>query len=231
MADIRLLVVEDEPAMATVIVEGLSATGYHVESVTTGRAAIDAIATSSPSVVVLDLGLPDADGIDVCRTIRMWSEVPIVVLTADGAEDRKVDALEGGADDYVTKPFSMRELRARVGVAVRHQRRRGVDQPTLTVGDVVIDVPNHNVTVAGGRVSLTPTEFAILALLARNAGRVLTHRTILAEVWGPEAEGHVEYLRVYLRAIRNKLGDDPARPRIATEPGVGYRMVDRSLTD
>ena len=218
--------VEDEFAMATVITEGLLARGYDVHTVTAGADAI-AFATDSPlSAVILDLGLPDMDGLEVCRRIRSWSDVPIIVVTADGAEDRKIAALDGGADDYVTKPFSMRELLARVGVALRHQARRGPDEALLSVGDLVVDVAHHVVTVAGEPVDLTPKQFELLTLLARHPGRVLTHGLILSEVWGPEGAGHVEYLRVYARALRQKLHEDPARPRLITEPGVGYRLVD-----
>jgi two-component system KDP operon response regulator KdpE len=225
---VDLLVVEDEPAMATVITEAFVARGYGVRTVSSGAAAIASAAEQPPAVVVLDLGLPDMDGLDVCRRIRAWSEVPIIVLTADGAEDRKIAALDIGADDYVTKPFSMRELLARVRVALRHQTGRGPDESVLTVGDLVLDVAHHVVTVAGVPVDLTPRQFDMLAVLARYPGRVLTHRLILAEVWGPEGAGHVEYLRVYARSLRQKLGEDPERPRLITEPGVGYRLVDRS---
>jgi two-component system KDP operon response regulator KdpE len=225
---VDLLVVEDEPAMATVITEAFVARGYRVQTVSSGAAAIASAADRPPAVVVLDLGLPDMDGLDVCRRIRAWSEVPIIVLTADGAEDRKIAALDIGADDYVTKPFSMRELLARVRVALRHQTGRGPDESVLTVGDLVLDVAHHLVTVAGAPVDLTPRQFDMLAVLARYPGRVLTHRLILAEVWGPEGAGHVEYLRVYARSLRQKLAEDPERPRLITEPGVGYRLVDRS---
>jgi two-component system, OmpR family, KDP operon response regulator KdpE len=221
----EVLVVEDEPAMATVIASGLSAHDYVVHSVATGREAIKVLADAPPTVVVLDLGLPDVDGLEICQLVRKWSQVPIIVVTADGAEDRRVTALELGADDYITKPFSMRELVARVGVAVRHQRLRAPETAGFTVGDLVVNVAYHRVTIGGRVVDLSPKEFDLLAALARNAGRVLTHRTLLAEVWGPEGEGHVEYLRVYARQIRQKLGADPARPRLITESGVGYRLV------
>jgi len=224
-----VLVVEDDQAMATVLVAGLEARGYRVRAAATGGDAVRLVAEEAPTVVVLDLGLPDVDGVDVCRQIRSRSAVPIIVLTADGAEDRKVAALDLGADDYVTKPFSMRELQARVRVALRHAAaRRAADGSVLTVGDVVVDVAHHWATVGGRRVDFTPKEFGFLAALARHPGRVLTHRAILAEVWGPDGGGHVEYLRVYARAIRRKLGEDPDHPRVVTEPGVGYRLVDRT---
>lgn len=227
MAEGQLLVVEDEFAMATVITEGLAARGFDVHTVSSGTDAIAAAADSVPAVVILDLGLPDMDGLEVCRRIRSWSEVPIIVLTADGAEDRKIAALDGGADDYVTKPFSMGELLARVGVALRHHARRGPDDAVLVVGDLIVDVAHHVVTLSGEPVELTPKQFDLLALLARHPGSVLTHGFILGEVWGPDGAGHVEYLRVYARALRQKLQEDPARPRLITEPGVGYRLVNR----
>jgi two-component system KDP operon response regulator KdpE len=224
---VDLLVVEDDPAMATVISAGLAARGYEVKVVTTGAEALKAADDGQHALVLLDLGLPDADGIEVCRRIRRQSNVPIIVLTADGAEDRKVAALDQGADDYVTKPFSMRELLARVRVALRHHRSSAPDAEVLVVGDVVVDLAHHWVTVAGELITLTRKEFDLLALFARHPGRVLTHGTILSEVWGPDGADHVEYLRVYARALRRKLGDDPARPRLLTEPGVGYRLIDQ----
>jgi two-component system KDP operon response regulator KdpE len=223
------LVVDDEPAILRALRAGLEARGYRVRTETSGQGAIDATAVDDPDVVVLDLGLPDIDGIAVCRRIRGWSDVPIVVLSADGSDSRKVEALDEGADDYVTKPFSMAELLARVRVALRHRPSPGstaVDQAVVEVGDLRIDVARHEVAVGGRRVDLTPKEFAFLLLLARWPGRVLTHGTILAEVWGPGYGTETQYLRVYASQLRKKLDDDPARPRLVTEPGVGYRLVD-----
>jgi two-component system KDP operon response regulator KdpE len=199
--------------------------------VVTGQGAIDAVALDPPDAVVLDLGLPDIDGVDVCRRIRQWSTVPIVVLSAEGSEQRKVLALDEGADDYVTKPFSMAELLARIRVALRHRASAApgagpVDEAVLRVGDVHLDLGRHEVTAAGRPVDLTPKEFDFLALLARWPGRVLTHRAILQEVWGPEYGTETQYLRVYASQLRKKLDDDPERPRLVTEPGVGYRLVD-----
>jgi two-component system KDP operon response regulator KdpE len=223
-----ILVVEDDRSMARVVVAALKARGYDVSAVTTGSAALHRIEHHSPAVVLLDLGLPDLDGVDVCRQLRRWSTVPIIVITAEGSDERKVMALDEGADDYVTKPFSMPELLARVRVALRHRRAAGmVDDNVLEVGDIRVDLPRHFVTVGGEPVDLTPKEFAFLALLARHAGKVLTHRNILGEVWGPSAVGETQYLRVYANQIRKKLGEDAARPRLVTEPGVGYRLVDR----
>lgn len=225
-----ILVIEDTPGIGRALRAALEARGYDVVVALTGQSGIDAAAVTDPSAVILDLGLPDMDGADVCRRIRSWSDVPIIVLTVDDAEHRKVETLDVGADDYVVKPFSTPELLARLRVALR-RRRTGDGEPAdpiLEVGDMTVDVPHHRVEVAGRRVDLTPKEFAFLALLARHPGRVLTHRTILQEVWGPEYGSETQYLRVYASQIRKKLGDDPASPRLVTEPGVGYRLVDRT---
>ena len=229
MAERPILVVDDEPAIVRALGAALRARGYEVIAATTGQAAIDACATEDPIAVVLDLGLPDLDGIDVCRRIRQWSDVPIIVLTAEGAEDRKIAALDDGADDYVTKPYSTPELLARLRVALRHHPAGGAasEAPSrYVVGDLTVDVAHHRVEVAGEAVALTPKEFAFLALLARHPARVLTHRAILHEVWGPEYDRETQYLRVYASQLRKKLADDPARPRLVTEPGVGYRLID-----
>ena len=230
----KVLVVDDEPAILRAVGAALKARDYTVVPVTTGQAAIDSVALETPDVVVLDLGLPDVDGLEVCRRVRQWSDVPIVVLSAEGADDRKVQALDLGADDYVTKPFSMPELLARIRVALRHRApsgEHGDEQAVLRVGDLVIDVAHHEVTVAGRKVELTPKEFGFLALLARFPGRVLTHRAILQEVWGPEYGSETQYLRVYASQLRKKLGDDPSQPRLITEPGVGYRLIDPTEPD
>jgi len=238
-APTTVLVVDDEPAILRAVRAGLEARGYRVRTATTGQAAIDTTALEAPDLVVLDLGLPDIDGVDVCRRIRGWSDVPIVVLSADGSDRRKVVALDEGADDYVTKPFSMAELLARIRVALRHRRAgadRGpggapLDESVLEVGDLRVDMGRHNVTVGGRRVDLTPKEFAFLALLARWPGRVLTHGAILAAVWGPGYGTETQYLRVYASQLRKKLEDDASRPRLITEPGVGYRLVDPSTPE
>lgn len=224
-----ILVIEDTPAIGRALRAALEARGYEVVVALTGESGIDAAALNDPAAIILDLGLPDMDGVDVCRRIRGWSDVPIIVLTVDDTEHRKVETLDIGADDYVIKPFSTPELLARLRVALRHRRTTDGEpaDPVLDVGDVVVDVPHHQVTVGGEPVDLTPKEFAFLALLARYPGRVLTHRAILQEVWGPEYGSETQYLRVYASQIRKKLGDDPAAPRLVTEPGVGYRLVDR----
>src|SRR5436305_939984 len=177
---------------------------------------------------MVELRVPDPDGIEVCRRVREWSDVPIVVLSAEGSEERKVLALDQGADDYVTKPFSTAELLARIRVALRHRKHVASpeDDAVLRVGDIEVDLARHVVDVGGRKGDLTPKEFAFLALLARWPGRVLTHRTILQEVWGPEYGSESQYLRVYASQLRKKLEDDPVHPRLVTEPGVGYRLVD-----
>jgi two-component system KDP operon response regulator KdpE len=224
----KIVVIEDTLAIARALRAALTARGYDAVVAPTGHEGIDATALNDPAAVILDLGLPDIDGVEVCRRIRSWSDVPIIVLTADDSEHRKVEALDDGADDYVTKPFSTPELLARLRVVLR--RRRGADalpsDPVLDVGGLVVDIAHHRVEVDGQRVELTPKEFAFVALLARHPGRVLTHRAILQEVWGPEYGSETQYLRVYASQIRKKIGDDPARPRLITEPGVGYRLVD-----
>ena len=229
MADRPVLAVDDEPAILRALTVALRARGYDVVTATNGQQALDRCATDDPTAVILDLGLPDIDGLDVCRRIREWSDVPIIVLTAEGADERKVAALDGGADDYVTKPYSTPELLARLRVALRHQARRDsgdATDPRYVVGDLVIDVAHHRVELRGEPVALTPKEFAFLALLARHPARVLTHGAILQQVWGPEYGRETQYLRVYVSQLRKKLRDDPARPRLVTEPGVGYRLVD-----
>lgn len=223
-----VLVVDDEPAITRALAAALHARGYRVITAATGAEGLSRVATDGPTVVVLDLGLPDVDGLEVCRRIRAWSEVPIIVLTAEGADDRKVEALDEGADDYVTKPFSMPELLARVRVAVRHRRPAGLahDEGVLEVGDIRVDLSSRLVTAGNRPVDLTPKEFGFLAVLARHPGRVLTHRMILEEVWGPGYGTESQYLRVYASQLRKKIDDDPMSPRLLTEPGVGYRLVD-----
>jgi two-component system KDP operon response regulator KdpE len=223
-----VLVVDDEAAIERALTAALEARGYRVLATTTGVDALDSDASESASIVILDLGLPDMDGIDVCRRIRQWSQVPIIVLTAEGADDRKVTALDEGADDYVTKPFSVPELLARVRVALRHRHNAGarLDESVFVVGDVRIDVARREVTVDDRAIDLTPKEFGFLAALARYPGRVISHRMILEEVWGRGYGTETQYLRVYASQLRKKLNEDPTRPRLITEPGVGYRLVD-----
>jgi two-component system KDP operon response regulator KdpE len=227
-----VLVVDDEAPIIRALTAALTARSYRTVVARDGGQALDRAAVDDPAAVILDLGLPDIDGIEVLRRLRQWSDVPVIVLTAEGADDRKVRALDDGADDYVTKPFSTPELLARLRVALRHHRpavgeAADPEPAVLEVGDVVVDLPHHTVSVDGRRLDLTPKEFGFLAYLARHPGKVLTHRMILQAVWGPEYGTESEYLRVYASQLRKKLAEDPARPRLVTEPGVGYRLVDR----
>jgi two-component system KDP operon response regulator KdpE len=226
----RVLIVDEDPSIAKALRAGLEARGYECTTSDTCKGAIEKIASHPFDVVLLDLGLPDDAGETVVRRVRQWSDVPIIVLTADGHEQRKVVALDEGADDYITKPFSMPELLARVRVSLRHKSARlgGSDEAVLRVGDVTIDIPDHRCEVNGEEVDLTPKEFAIVALLARWPGRVVTHRMLLHEVWGPEYVNETQYLRTYATNIRKKLKCDPAHPRLVAEPGVGYRLLDLS---
>jgi two-component system KDP operon response regulator KdpE len=221
-------VVEDEPAVAEVVATALRARGYEVAVAVTGRDALEQVSLHEPDVVLLDLWLPDVDGIEVCRRLRRWFRNPILVVTADGDEDRKVTALDAGADDYLTKPFSMRELLARLRVALRHRQVLAETHgpSPLHVGDLVVDPHGHIATVGGMPLKLARKEFALLALLARNRGRVLTHEALLSRVWGTSDLTRSERLRVQVTQLRKKLGEGPQRPRIINEAGVGYRMVE-----
>jgi two-component system KDP operon response regulator KdpE len=231
--DRHILVVDDEAVIIRALSAALNARGHRVAVATSGAEALREVATREPAVVILDLGLPDIDGVEVCRQIRRHSNTPIIVLTAEGAESRKVEALDEGANDYVTKPFSTPELLARVRVALRHGAPVSGDAVApatgnLVVGELEVDLAHHRVTFKGAPVELTPKEFLYLAALARHPGRVITHRMLLTEVWGPEYSDELQYLRVYANHLRKKLGDDPAQPYLVTEPGVGYRLVDPS---
>jgi two-component system KDP operon response regulator KdpE len=219
------LVVDDDPALLRALRIGLSARGYDVIVASTGEAGLTQAALKSPDVIILDLGLPDLDGIDVCRRIRQRSDVPIIVLSAAGSEERKVAALDMGADDYVTKPFGMAELEARLRVALRHARTTREDEPSeLDLGSLRIDLVHHEAFVDDKEVDLTGREFDLLAFLARHAGKICTHRMILKEVWGPAYGSESHYLRVYIHRLRRKLGDESGQ-LIRTDPGVGYRLV------
>ena len=220
-----VLVVDDEPQILRALQASLRGAGYDVVTAATAAEAISTAAMRKPDAVVLDLVLPDGSGIDVCRELRGWSDVPVLILSAVGEEAAKVAALDAGADDYVTKPFGVEELLARLRAALRRTGPTG--DPVLRVGDVEVDLEQHAVTVAGRPVQLTPTEFRMLALLARNPGRLLTHRAILREVWGPAYGDEAHYLHVYVSQLRRKIEPDPARPRtLLTELGAGYRLVD-----
>ncbi|KQY58665.1 two-component system response regulator [Aeromicrobium sp. Root495] len=218
-----VLVVDDDAAIRRTLGITLRARGYEVEPVADGRSALQSLAEQEPDVVVLDLGLPDLDGIEVLRRIRATSSVPVVVLSARQESDDKVEALDLGADDYVTKPFGMEELLARLRAAMR---RAGAPVETVRAGDLVIDVDDRTVTRAGEAVHLTPTEWRLLEVLVRADGRLVRQATLLHDVWGPEYERETHYLRVYLAQLRRKLEADASRPEhLLTDPGLGYRFV------
>lgn len=225
-----VLVVEDEPPMQRFLQASLGSHGYRVLGAATAAQAIQLATANNPDLLLLDLGLPDADGIDLTRQIRGWSDVPIIVLSARGREDDKVAALDAGADDYLTKPFGTRELLARIRVALRHVEHRGAanEPPVLGLAaGVRIDLARREVTRDGVPIHLTPTEYKLLVFLAHHAGRVLTHRQILKEVWGAAYVAQSHYVRVHVAELRKKIELDPARPKlIETEPGVGYRLRD-----
>jgi two-component system, OmpR family, KDP operon response regulator KdpE len=222
----RVLVVDDEPQIVRGLKIILRDAGYTVESAETKAQALALLASRPPDALVLDLVLPDGQGVEVCREVRLWSRLPILVLSAVGDEREKVRALDAGADDYVTKPFGTDELLARLRAVLR----RSADQSggsELSIGDLVIDVPDRRVVRGGQEVHLTPIEFDLVRVLAQHGGRLVTHRQLLQEVWGPEYGQETHYLRVHVAHIRAKLEVDPSRPQyLITEPGVGYRLRD-----
>jgi two-component system, OmpR family, KDP operon response regulator KdpE len=223
----QILVIDDDPGLLSVCRVGLEAFGHVVRTAETGREGLAQAAIRAPDVIVLDLGLPDLDGLEVCKRIRTWSDVPVVVLSADGSEDRKVDALDHGADDYMTKPFGMRELNARVQLAVRHHRSTGEDgePPTcLDVGPLHLDLAHYEATYDGRSLDLAPKELEFLVYLARNAGKVCTRKMILEHVWGPGYGRELQYLKVYAYRIRRKLGDEKGQ-FLQSDASVGYRLA------
>src|SRR5580700_8620931 len=222
----KVLVVDDDPSLLKALRIGLTARGDEVLTAHSGAEAVNHVALGRPDLVILDLGLPDVDGLEVCRRIREFSDVPIVVLSAYGDERRKVEALDSGADDFVTKPFGMAELEARLRVALRHAAARNHDtQGTeLTVGDLQVDLVHRMATRAEQPVNLTGKEFDLLAYLARHAGKVCTHHMILKEVWGPGYGAESNYVRVYTHRLRKKMGDEEGR-LLKTVPGVGYQLI------
>lgn len=221
---IPLLVVDDEPPIRRLLRTSLSVQGYQILEAGSARAALDVVAREKPEVMLLDLGLPDQDGLEVIRQLRAaGSKVAIIVLSSRGEEAVKVDALDLGADDYVTKPFGMAELVARIRAALRHRVQRQGAEPLFSHGDLSVDLARRRVTVRGAEVKLSNKEWDILRLLVLHAGQVLTHRMIMQEVWGPNVD--VQYLRIYVRQLRHKLEEQPDRPQhIVTETGVGYRL-------
>jgi len=227
-----VLVVEDEPQMRRFLRASLGAEGYRVREAWTIADGLREVTTEHPDVVLLDLGLPDGDGLELVRRVREWSSVPFIVVSARGREEEKVAALDAGADDYLPKPFGTKELLARVRVALRHALAAvSPESPVLEVGALRMDLERREVTIEGRAVKLTPIEWRLLAYLASYAGRVLTHAQILREVWGPNASTQPHYVRVYMAGLRKKLEVDPSRPRLLlTEPGVGYRLAEAGGT-
>ena len=221
-----VLVVDDEPQVVRFLRATLPAQGYRVIEAATGQQGLVEASTRTPDLILLDLGLPDLDGVEVTRRLREWSRTPIIVLSARGQETDKIEALDAGADDYLTKPFGTGELLARMRVALRNAARAaGGDEAVFTVGELTVDLGARRVFVGEEEIHLTRTEYNLLALLVKHAGKVLTHRQLLKEVWGPGATGESHYLRVYMGQLRHKLERDPARPRyLLTETGVGYRL-------
>ena len=220
-----ILVIEDEPQIRRFLRATLGSQGYTLLEATNGQEGLTEAASHPPDIVLLDLGLPDMDGLEVLRRLREWTTVPIIIISARGQEHDKVAGLDSGADDYLTKPFGVAELMARVRVAMRHSNRTGAEQPdaVFITGELKVDLPRRLVHVAEKEIRLTPIEFKLLALLVKHAGKVLTHRQILKEVWGPNYAEESHYLRVFVHQLRHKLETDPARPRyLVTEAGVGY---------
>jgi two-component system KDP operon response regulator KdpE len=221
----KILVIDDDPSLNRALRLGLQAGGHDVTTASTGEHGLSQTALTAPDVVVLDLGLPDMDGMEVCRTIRGWSNVPIIILSAIGAENRKVTALDAGANDYVTKPFSMPELEARIRAVTRG---RGIDhdlttETTLTCGALQLDLVHHDVSLEGVNIALTTKEFEVLAFLARHSGKTCTHQMILGAVWGTGYGAEAQYVHAYVHRLRQKLNDESAE-LITTVPGVGYSL-------
>ena len=221
----RVLIVEDELPMRRALSIGLKARGYEVELAETGRQGLELAARAHPDIVILDLGLPDMDGVDIARALRGWSSVPIIVLSARDAERVKVAALDAGADDYVTKPFGIDELLARLRAALR-RAAPAEELPVVETDDFAVDLAAKQVRRGDEVIHLTPTEWHIVELLVRHAGKLITQHQVLQQVWGPEYHDETHYLRLYLSQIRRKLEPEPSRPRyFITEPGMGYRFV------
>lgn len=223
----HVLVIDDEPQMQRALRTILSAHSYRVSTAPTGEQGLALAATEKPDVIILDLSLPDIDGIEVCTQLRQWTQVPIIILSVRSDEEEKIRALDRGADDYLVKPFGTGELLARLRVAQRHLAKSQGEPDTLIVsGDLTIDLVRHIVTRRGNEVKLTATEYRLLAYLATHANRVLTHPHILEQVWGPEYRENVEYLRVFMSQLRKKLESEPRKPvHILSEPGIGYRFI------
>jgi len=232
MKPTEVLVVDDEPRLLRLVHVELTSSGFDVRTATNGKQAVTAVAEREPDLVILDIMLPDTDGFEVCRQIREFSEVPIVMLTAKGEDADKVKGLNMGADDYLTKPFNTDELLARVRAVLRRSRAPEAPHaaPSFSVGDLHMDFARRRVTVRGNEVKLSRTEYQLLTYLANNAGRVLLHEQILEQIWGPECREEIEYLWVNIRRLRQKIEENPSEPKyIITEPGVGYLLKSPAL--
>ncbi len=223
----RILIIEDEQEIRRFLRVSLGSHGYRLTESDTGREGVMQAATQQPDLIILDLGLPDIDGMEVIRQVRDWSPMPIIILSARGQEHEKVQALDAGADDYITKPFSVGELVARIRVALRHASQgTEAGEPVFTLDGLRVDLARRQVFVEQEEIHLTPIEYRLLTTMIRYAGRVITHRQLLKEVWGPDSVFETHYLRVYMAQLRRKIESDPARPRfLLTEPGVGYRLA------
>ncbi|MGE5300023.1 MAG: response regulator [Acidobacteriota bacterium] len=222
-----ILLIEDEPQMRRFLRVTLQSNDYRLVEASSGQEGLAEAAMRNPEVVLLDLGLPDMDGIEVTRKLREWSEIPVIVISAREQEEDKIRALDAGADDYLTKPFGAGELLARMRVALRHRAllQAGQKEPVFVLGDLRVDFTDRQVYIRDKEIHLTPIEYRLLAVLVKNAGKVITHTQLLKEVWGPSYSGQTQYLRVYMTQLRRKLEADPARPRyLLNEPGVGYRL-------
>jgi two-component system KDP operon response regulator KdpE len=223
-----ILMVEDEAAIRRFLRVALEAQRFRVLEASTGSQGLALAAARAPDIILLDLGLPDMDGLQVLKRLREWTDVPVIILSARGRDDDKARGLDAGADDYLTKPFSVVELLARLRVALRHaaHRREGTDRPVFQVGGLRVDLLGRHVWIDGQEIHLTPIQYKLLTALIRHAGQVVTPKYLLREVWGPNAEGELEYVRVYVHQLRRKLEADPVRPRyLQTEPGAGYRLI------
>lgn len=232
MRDVRVLIIDDEPAIARALRPALEGHQFTVATASTGAEALDLVESFGPDLLLLDLGLPDADGVALAGELRSRTAAPIIVLSVRDAERDKIAALDNGADDYVTKPFGMGELMARIRVALRNNRQQPAipSAQKLEIGDLVLDVEGHELTVCGSAIHLSPTEFNLLYTLMSHAGKLITHRTLLHKVWGPEYVGDTQLLRVYIGQLRSKIEESSERPKyIITEPGVGYRFQDTGV--
>ena len=223
-----IIVIEDEAQIRRFLRTTLASEGYQVIEAETGKQGLTEAATRKPDLIILDLGLPDMDGVDVIKEIRAWSSVPVIILSARSQESDKISALDAGADDYLVKPFGVGELLARIRVALRHvsATANGEEEGVFSVDELKVDMIHRKITVSGAEVHLTPIEYRLLTVLVKHAGKVLTHRLLLKEVWGPNYVERAHYLRIYMGTLRHKLEKDPARPRfLLTEVGVGYRLA------